>query len=150
MQCPIGACICTNMGVTEKMSKATGNPGHPANGDANYVGLCSFACNYGHCPSSACSSTPQPPYIPLVSPFDPPACTDGTGEGNAAGLCNYSCAVGFCPIAGCTCTLEGALVPPASAGRPSPVSPSRTWILTSTIPFATLPAPAGIVLSLLA
>lgn len=117
MQCPIGACVCTNMGVIEEMPKATGDPGYPANGDANYAGLCSFACNYGYCPSTACSPTPQPPYVPTVSPFNPPACTGGTGVGSLSGLCSYACGYGYCPENSCTCTSQGALNQPPAVGN---------------------------------
>jgi hypothetical protein len=52
------------MGRQLTLPNATGVMGYPANGDANYAGLCSFACNYGYCPSSAAA----PPKSPLISP----------------------------------------------------------------------------------
>jgi hypothetical protein len=98
------------MGRQLTLPNATGVMGYPANGDANYAGLCSFACNYGYCPSSACSTTKVPPYIPTTSPFNPPACTGGHGDGGFAGLCSFACNYGYRPIHTCTCTSTGALV----------------------------------------
>lgn len=100
------------MGIPEDLPKITGVQGYPANGDANYAGLCSFACNYGYCPSSACSTSKQPPYVPTSSPFLPPACVTGNGTGSLAGLCSYACNYGFCPMHACSCTAMGALVQP--------------------------------------
>lgn len=74
--------------------------GYPANGDANYGGLCSFACGHGFCPSDACATTQQPQYIPTNSPFSDPACTGGInlpGFPQYQGLCSYACNFGFCP-----------------------------------------------------
>ncbi|RAH70323.1 mutanase [Aspergillus aculeatinus CBS 121060] len=109
--CPVGACVCTNLGVIQTVPNATGQVGYPANGDANYAGLCTFACNLGFCPSKYCAATLQASYIPTVSPFTPNACVAGMGEGSFAGLCSYACAFGFCPENHCTCTKTGALAP---------------------------------------
>ncbi len=111
--------MCTEQGEPLARPPAAGTPGYPANGDANYAGLCSFACNFGFCPPDVCSTSPQTPYIPDNSPFSPPACTAGTGSGALAGLCSFGCSFGFCPIHACQCTDNGYLVvPPApTTGR---------------------------------
>ncbi|OJJ98707.1 hypothetical protein ASPACDRAFT_30615 [Aspergillus aculeatus ATCC 16872] len=108
--CPVGACVCTNLGVLTSFPNATGEVGYPANGDANWSGLCTFACNLGFCPSEYCSKSVQPQYIPSVSPFTPSACVSGTGNGSFSGLCSYTCNFGFCPENHCSCTETGALV----------------------------------------
>jgi hypothetical protein len=76
----------TAMGKQKKLPKATGDKGYPANGDANYAGLCDFSCNYGYCPSQACSLEQKPAYIPTSSPFNSPACVRGSGMGNTGWL----------------------------------------------------------------
>jgi hypothetical protein len=107
------ALATTAMGKKKTLPKATGVKGYPANGDANYAGLCDFACNYGYCPKTACSTTQRAAYIPTSSPFTPPACTSGEGEGKMAGLCSFACNFGFCPVDSCTClSTEPLNVPP--------------------------------------
>jgi hypothetical protein len=111
--CPIGACVCTNMGIILKEANQTSAVGYPANGDANYAGLCGFACAAGFCPSKYCSLEVQAAYIPTSSPFDPPTCTGGnTTNGNFLGLCSYACNFGFCPRNTCSCSSEGPLIQP--------------------------------------
>ncbi|KAJ5876511.1 mutanase [Penicillium soppii] len=101
------------MGVARTKPKATGTIGYSTEGrDANYAGLCSFSCNYGHCPSKLCDTTEHPMPVPTVSDFLPPACVAGTADGDATGLCSYACGYGYCPINICTCTKTGALVQP--------------------------------------
>lgn len=39
--------VCLGMGIPDSLPTVTGVQGYPANGDTNYAGLCSFACNYG-------------------------------------------------------------------------------------------------------
>lgn len=78
-----------------------------------YIGLCSFSCNHGYCPS-ACGTTPNPGLIPTFSPFLPPACTGGkvlpTVSAALTGLCDFSCTFGYCPIHVCSCVRTGVLV----------------------------------------
>jgi hypothetical protein len=71
----------------------------------NYIGLCSFCCSYGYCPSGPCTctawgtaaSTPPPEATPPVQGVPLP------GEDNSyLGLCNYACAHGYCPPTACT------------------------------------------------
>jgi hypothetical protein len=116
--------VCTHMGAPKTWPPALHIDGYAANGDANYAGLCSMACNLGFCPSEACSPNPRPPYIPTVSPFNPPACINGTGIGTFAGLCSYGCYYGFCPIHHCSCIAQGGLnkPPPVTVQGPPAIS----------------------------
>ncbi|KAL4982540.1 glycosyl hydrolase family 71-domain-containing protein [Aspergillus falconensis] len=111
--CPIGACVCLELGPPKELPEPTGVKGYPIAGEgSSYIGLCDFACNYGYCPPGACGTTEVPLTEPTVSPFLPSACTSGTGQDSFIGLCQYACDFGFCPINHCTCTSTGALVPP--------------------------------------
>ncbi|RAL06034.1 glycoside hydrolase family 71 protein [Aspergillus ibericus CBS 121593] len=105
-----------DMGPQPKMPKSLGVMGYPAAGmTADYSGLCAFSCNYGYCPSSACTTTKVPLATSTISPFTPNTCTAGEGTGDLAGLCSYGCNYGFCPIHNCTCTTTGPLnVPPTA------------------------------------
>jgi hypothetical protein len=110
--CPIGACVCLELGPPKKLPTPTGMKGYPIAGEgSSYIGLCDFACNYGYCPPNACGTAQVALTEPNVSPFLPSACTSGTGQGNFIGLCQYACDFGFCPISHCTCTSTGTLVP---------------------------------------
>ncbi|KAJ5209354.1 CAZyme family GH71 [Penicillium cf. viridicatum] len=70
-------------------------------GSNNYVGLCSFCCNYGYCPSGPCTCTqygsavPRPPStgthgVPLIGEDD-----------SYLGLCSFACDRGYCPSTAC-------------------------------------------------
>ncbi|KAJ5887713.1 hypothetical protein N7495_007754 [Penicillium taxi] len=99
------------MGIARTKPDATGVTGYPAEGkDASYEGLCSFACNYGYCPTKTCDTTEHAMPVSTVSDFLLPACIAGSGDGNYAGLCSYACNYGYCPIRFCTCTETGDLV----------------------------------------
>ncbi|KAH7109411.1 glycosyl hydrolase family 71-domain-containing protein [Dendryphion nanum] len=117
--CP-DSCVCTNMGKEKEQPKPKYEVGYPANGDANYEGLCKFAWNLGgsSIDSRACSATKQPAYVPSVSPFLPQACVKGTGPGDNQGLCDYACNFGFCPINVCKCISSGALNKPPAVTDP--------------------------------
>ncbi|KAI9651027.1 Glucan endo-1,3-alpha-glucosidase agn1 [Ciborinia camelliae] len=108
--CPKGACYCTGMGEAV-LPKVSGPIGYPiAGADANYEGLCAFACVYGYCPPAHCGTVSGLPMAtPTVSPFTPPACTEGSGVGLLEGLCSFACNFGYCPMAACTCTVSGPL-----------------------------------------
>lgn len=104
------------MGKLKEPPPSTGKIGYPIAGkSSSYIGLCTFACNLGFCPSSTCGYTLQPLVEPTVSPFLPGACNQGTsiaGRGDLQGLCEYACNVGFCPIHVCKCTRYGGLNEP--------------------------------------
>ncbi|KAK8085671.1 alpha glucanase protein [Apiospora hydei] len=95
-----------------------GTVGFPGEGmSPSYGGLCSFACDLGHCPSPYCDTAEHPTVLPAVSPFTPDACVKGTGEGDLGGLCGFACNFGFCPIHSCTCIETGPLNVPPAAGE---------------------------------
>ncbi|OJJ73124.1 hypothetical protein ASPBRDRAFT_173463 [Aspergillus brasiliensis CBS 101740] len=104
------------IGPQAKLPESLGVIGYPAAGmTEDYTGLCAFSCNYGYCPSSACTTTKVPLATSTVSPFTPDTCTSGEGTDDLAGLCSYGCNYGFCPIHNCTCTATGPLnVPPTA------------------------------------
>lgn len=129
--CPIGACLCTEMGVQRPKPSPQNINGYPIAGeDASYSGLCAFDCNLGYCPDTACGTVSVPLTTPTVSDFLPPACIAGTGEGNWEGLCSFGCNYGMCPIQRCTCTAQGALVesPPVDGNiTGSPLDGENDW-----------------------
>lgn len=118
--CPPGACVCNKWGLVGKLPMWKGINVWPKNGDPNYGGLCTVACNYGFegC-DKYCSTTVVPEKIPASSPFTPNTCTAGTASGQYKQLCEYACAFGFCPRNTCTCTKTGPLVLPPPVTVPS-------------------------------
>jgi hypothetical protein len=72
-------------------------------GDGNLAGLCSFSCNYGFCPSNACTCTKKGRQV------TPPAISNTLGLSVAgqdialySGLCEFTCSHGYCPSGACT------------------------------------------------
>lgn len=110
------------MGELNARPTATGEVGYPISGlDGSYSGLCSFACNYGYCPDTACGTTEVALSAPSTASDFPvciqTGCTLGSGEDNYSGLCSFSCSYGYCPDP-CTCQTNGSLVtPPTSNGE---------------------------------
>lgn len=101
--CPYTACICQALGLQKKLPSTTGIAGYAKN-DANYIGLCSWAYNYGFGDlfTDQCTTVKTNPPVLAFSPFLPPACT--AGEINADSdyviddLCEWTCSYGYCPI----------------------------------------------------
>jgi hypothetical protein len=72
-------------------------------GSGNLAGLCSFACNYGFCPSNACTCTQRGRQV------TPPSTSNTLGFPVAgqdvalySGLCEFTCSHGYCPSGACT------------------------------------------------
>ncbi|KAH0014932.1 carbohydrate-binding module family 24 protein, partial [Aureobasidium melanogenum] len=72
-------------------------------GKGNLAGLCSFSCNYGYCPSNACTC------IQRGRQINPPAASNTLGFPVAgqdialySGLCEFTCSRGYCPSGACT------------------------------------------------
>uniref|UniRef100_A0A093UZV4 Uncharacterized protein n=3 Tax=Talaromyces marneffei TaxID=37727 RepID=A0A093UZV4_TALMA len=71
-------------------------------GQGNYVGLCSFACNYGYCPAGPCTCTSS------GAPLPTPPTTGVNGiplageDASYLGLCSFCCNHGYCPSSACT------------------------------------------------
>jgi hypothetical protein len=70
-------------------------------GSNNYIGLCSFCCNYGYCPPGPCTCTNYG--SPVTRP--PSTGTHGVplvGEDDSyLGLCSFACDHGYCPPTAC-------------------------------------------------
>ncbi|KAJ5632489.1 hypothetical protein N7490_008828 [Penicillium lividum] len=66
----------------------------------NFLGLCSYACNFGFCPRNSCSCSSEGPLI------QPPAQTSTdigiSLVGPDSDLCNFACTRGYCPSSTCT------------------------------------------------
>ncbi|KAF7114772.1 hypothetical protein CNMCM5793_000311 [Aspergillus hiratsukae] len=115
--CPIGACVCLELGPPKELPKATGVKGYPIAGEgSSYTGLCDFACNYGYCPPNACGTTEVVLTEPTVSPhctctstgtlvLPPAADTEYNGtwilDGDDSGLCTFACSRTYCPETAC-------------------------------------------------
>ena len=71
-------------------------------GPGNYIGLCSFCCNYGYCPPGPCTCTAYGNPVPTP----PTTGANGVplpGEDNSyLGLCSFACNHGYCPPTACT------------------------------------------------
>ena len=75
-------------------------------GPGNYVGLCSFCCNYGYCPGSGgtagpciCTAYGSPVPTPPVTGIDG---VPLPGEDSSySGLCSFACNHGYCPSTAC-------------------------------------------------
>jgi hypothetical protein len=99
------------MGAQPKLPALTGGKWQTyySAGDPNVQGLCLFACNYGLCPTSACSTTEKPLVELTTSPFTPDTCTGGTSIRAINGkditeLCEFGCKHGWCESS--TSTIE--------------------------------------------
>ncbi|KAF7869886.1 hypothetical protein EAF04_004670 [Stromatinia cepivora] len=114
-------------------------------GPGNYLGLCSFSCNFGYCPSPctclqfSATAVPAPP-ISNTPGFPLP------GENaDYTGLCGFTCNHGYCPEGACTTdssAADGNSTTAASVSIPSPVSStlpvSSAAPLTLTAPMSTV------------
>jgi hypothetical protein len=71
----------------------------------NYLGLCSFACNHGYCPTGVCICTSEG--TPVTPQFPAPSGCPIAGENDSyEGLCSFCCANGYCPPTACTPSCE--------------------------------------------
>ncbi|KAH8759912.1 putative alpha 1,3-glucanase, GH71 family [Diaporthe sp. PMI_573] len=93
----------TSTSTSSSTSSATPSPSvcNAGTGPGNYVGLCSFCCNFGYCPPGPCTCTS---YGAQVNP-PPETGTVGLplqGEDDSyLGLCSYACNHGYCPPTAC-------------------------------------------------
>lgn len=92
--------------ATSSPSTSTCNGGTNADDQSgNFMGLCSFSCSRGYCPSPACKCT---------STGTPTSTSSDSTEGSSSGcglageeaiyddLCAYTCKLGYCPDTACT------------------------------------------------
>ncbi|GES56905.1 alpha-1,3-glucanase/mutanase [Aspergillus terreus] len=114
--CPIGACVCLELGPPKRAPRAHGgervdlteptvSPFLPSactsgTGQDSYIGFCQYACDFGFCPIKHCTCTSTGTLIP------PPAQgSDYDGEwaldGDDSGLCSFACSRGYCPDTAC-------------------------------------------------
>ncbi|QSZ34598.1 hypothetical protein DSL72_006192 [Monilinia vaccinii-corymbosi] len=115
-------------------------------GPDNYLGLCSFSCNFGYCPppcscSQFSSTAISPPPISNTGGYPLP------GENaDYAGLCSFTCNHGYCPPGACTTDISGAgnLSSSSSASVSTPSSVSSK-LPSSSPPRLTLTAPTSTV-----
>jgi hypothetical protein len=100
-------------------------------GPGNYVGLCSFSCNYGYCPAP-CTCTQY-----SATGIAPPPVTNTPGyplpgeDSSYIGLCAFTCNHGYCPNTACTTN-------PGSSTSTSTTSTSTTSTSTSSAPSGTI------------
>ncbi|KAL4900408.1 glycosyl hydrolase family 71-domain-containing protein [Aspergillus multicolor] len=93
----------TRTTTTTQPTGGTGNTCVAGTGPGNYVGLCSFCCNYGYCPPGPCTCTktgapvPTPPTtgvkgvpLPWLENYN-----------SYLGLCSFACDHGYCPNTAC-------------------------------------------------
>ncbi|PQE15541.1 alpha-1,3-glucanase mutanase protein [Rutstroemia sp. NJR-2017a WRK4] len=91
---------------TSSTSSSSPSPTQPSvciagTGPGNYIGLCSFCCNFGYCPPGPCTCTAYGAPVPA-----PPTTGQNgyplPGEDNSyLGLCSYACNHGYCPGTAC-------------------------------------------------
>jgi len=93
-----GPTTTTNPATT---TTGTGGTCIGGTGPGNYVGLCSFCCNFGYCPPGPCTCTAYGAPIPTP----PTVADDGRplpGEDDSyLGLCSFACNHGYCPPTAC-------------------------------------------------
>ncbi|KAB8304038.1 hypothetical protein EYC80_005384 [Monilinia laxa] len=112
-------------------------------GPGNYVGLCSFSCNFGYCPAPCtCSS-----YAENGNSAPPVTNTPGyplAGENPAtySGLCNFTCNHGYCPPTACTYNSDGSPIA-SSTAAPVPTSTTKSTSTTISTTSTTSSAPSG-------
>jgi hypothetical protein len=94
--------------TTTTATSTTTNPLNPTTvcvggtGSGNYIGLCSFCCSYGYCPTGPCACTSS------GSPVPTPPTTGVNGvplpgeDSSYLGLCSFACNHGYCPPTACT------------------------------------------------
>ncbi|ESZ91880.1 putative alpha-1,3-glucanase/mutanase [Sclerotinia borealis F-4128] len=117
-------------------------------GPGNYVGLCSFTCDFGYCPAPCtCSS-----YAATGNAAPPVTNTPGyplAGEDSTtySGLCNFTCNHGYCPPTACTYNSNGSPISSSSSTTPSAptttTKPTTTTSTSTTTTSTTSSAPSG-------
>jgi hypothetical protein len=89
----------------------------------DFAGLCSFACNYGYCPTGACTCTAMGSPVEWPDPDTPGYGTVGfPAQGKSAsysGLCSFNCNLGYCPAGACGTTEYPLVIPAVSEFLPT-------------------------------
>jgi len=74
-------------------------------GSDNYLGLCSFACACGYCPSGVCTCTQYAATRASCTPVTNKPGYPVAGEDDSyLGLCSFACNHGYCPSTTCAYT----------------------------------------------
>lgn len=96
------AVVTKTTAVTSAAASPTGSQVCVAGtGTGNYLGLCSFCCQYGYCPPGPCTCSTYGTQI------TPPASNGVVGvpidgeDSSYLGLCSYACDHGYCPSTAC-------------------------------------------------
>ncbi|EEA20869.1 hypothetical protein TMatcc_000870 [Talaromyces marneffei ATCC 18224] len=93
--------IITTKTTTTSTSTSTSGTCIAGTGPGNYVGLCSFCCNFGYCPPGPCTCTAYGAPVPT------PPVTGTVGlplyneDNSYLGLCSFACNHGYCPNTAC-------------------------------------------------
>ncbi|KAK0666621.1 family 71 putative glycoside hydrolase [Cercophora samala] len=108
-------------------------------GSQGWEGLCSYACNYGFCPSNICTCTQTG-----ALNVPPPKIRDTVGnslhsEVNDWGLCDFACPRGYCPEGSCNQR------PASGGGAAAPIAPD-IWTNPDPTPLVGCSPPCNLIL----
>jgi hypothetical protein len=67
----------------------------------NYMGLCSYCCNYGYCPPGPCVCTAYGAPVPTQPVTGQQGCPAIGLDDSYKGLCSFTCNHGYCPEGAC-------------------------------------------------
>ncbi|KAL4939137.1 hypothetical protein BDV06DRAFT_42050 [Aspergillus oleicola] len=70
-------------------------------GPGNYLGLCSFSCNFGYCPPGPCTCTQYGAPVPTPPSTGVRGIPQAGLDDSYLGLCSFSCDYGYCPSTAC-------------------------------------------------
>ncbi|KAL4792175.1 glycosyl hydrolase family 71-domain-containing protein [Aspergillus venezuelensis] len=70
-------------------------------GPGNYLGLCSFSCNYGYCPPGPCTCTQSGAPVPTPPSTGVRGLPQFGLDDSYLGLCSFACDHGYCPSTAC-------------------------------------------------
>lgn len=112
----------------------TGGQGPPG-----WEGLCSYACNFGFCPSNICTCTQTG-----ALNVPPPKIRDTVGSSlnpkiNDWGLCDFACPRGYCPEGSCNQR------PASGGGAAAPIAPD-IWTNPDPTPLVGCSPPCNLIL----
>ncbi|KAK4170815.1 family 71 putative glycoside hydrolase [Triangularia setosa] len=108
-------------------------------GSPGWEGLCSYACNFGFCPSRICTCTQrgglnQPP--PVIRDTEGYALQPGV---NDYGICDFACKRGYCPAGSCN------QKPKSGSGEDAAIS-GEIWKNSDLIPVVGCSPPCVVIL----
>jgi hypothetical protein len=89
---------------TPAESTATSSPSPvciAGTGSGNYLGLCSFCCNFGYCPPGPCACTASGSPVPTPPTIGVNGYPLYREDNSYLGLCSFACNHGYCPPTAC-------------------------------------------------